>query len=104
MAHDLILDGALVAVARLVADVAVDQRVLGEHFAHQELLGKGERLNLDLGNVHELGLGVVAQVVVAKEGVAADLMRDLEWHLVPGTGGGEIHCRPSPTGCPPGLS
>ena len=82
VAHDLILDGALVAVARLVADVAVDQRVLGEHFAHQELLGKGERLNLDLGNVHELGLGVVAQVVVAEEGVAADLMRDLEWHLV----------------------
>lgn len=82
MAHDLILNGALVAVARLVADVAVDQRVLREDFAHQELLGKGKRLYLDLSNVHKFGLRVVAQVVVAEERVAADLMRDLEWHLV----------------------
>ena len=82
VAHDLVLDGALVAVARLVADVAVDQRVLREDFAHQELLGKGKRLNLNLGNVHKLSLRVVAQVVVTEERVAADLMRDLEWHLV----------------------
>ena len=42
MPHNLVLDSALVAVPGLVADVAVDERVLREHFAHQELLAQGE--------------------------------------------------------------
>lgn len=45
VAHDFVLDRALVAVARLVLDVAVDQRVLREHFAHEELLGQGKSLD-----------------------------------------------------------
>ena len=32
--HDLILDRRLVSMLRLVFDLLVDQRVLGEHLAH----------------------------------------------------------------------
>jgi len=82
--HDLILDGALVAVSGLVSDVAVDKRVLREDFAHEELLGEGERLDIVGGDVDELGLRVVAEVVVAEERVRADLVRDLIRQLVQG--------------------
>jgi len=38
MTHDLVFDGTLVAMLRLILDVLVDERVLGEYFAHKELL------------------------------------------------------------------
>ena len=69
VAHDLVLDGALVAMARLILDLSVDEGVLGEDLVHEELLGQGERLDLCLGDVHELGLRVAAQIVVAEERV-----------------------------------
>lgn len=37
VAHYFILDGALVAMLGLVLDVLVDEGVLGENLAHQEL-------------------------------------------------------------------
>ena len=62
----------------LVLDVLIDEGVLGEDLAHQELLGKGKGLNICLGNVHKLSLRVAAKIVIAEERVGADLMRDLE--------------------------
>lgn len=38
MAHDFILDGALVPMLGLVLDILVDEGILGEDLAHQELL------------------------------------------------------------------
>ena len=67
--HNFIFDRGIVAVLRIVLDLPVDLGVLGEHFAHQELLGKGECFNLCRSDVHKLSLCVVAQVVIAKEGV-----------------------------------
>ena len=67
VAHDLVLDGALVAMARLILDLTVDEGVLGEDLVHQELLGQGKGLDLGLGDVHEFSLSVAAQVVIAKE-------------------------------------
>ena len=82
VAHNLILDCTLVPVPRLVLDVTIDQRVLGEDFAHQEFLGQSKRINVSLCNVNELCLRVVAKVVVTEERVAADLMSNLERHFV----------------------
>lgn len=67
--HDLILDSTVVAVLAIVLDLTVDLRVLREDSPQQELLTQGETFNLGHGNVHELGLDVVTQVVVSKEGV-----------------------------------
>lgn len=69
VAHDLILDGRLVAMLGLVLDLLVDQWVLGEDFSHEELLGEGESLDVRNGDMDELSLCVRAQVVVAKERV-----------------------------------
>lgn len=78
VAHDFILDGALVPMLGLVLDILVDEGILGEDLAHQELLWKSKGLNVCLGNVHKLSLRVAAKIVVAEERVGADLMRDLE--------------------------
>ena len=67
---------------RLVFDLLVDERVLGKHFAHEEILGQGERFDVLDGDVHELCLSVRAQIVVAQEGFRPDLMRDLNRLLV----------------------
>ncbi len=78
MAHDFILDRALVAMLRLIFDVLVDKGVLGEDFAHEELFGQGKGLHGLLGDMNELGLGVAAQVVVSEERIRVYLMRYLE--------------------------
>lgn len=78
VAHDFILDGALVAMLGLVLDVLVDEGVLGEDLAHQELLREGKGLNICLCDMHKLGLSVAAEIVVAEERVGTNLMRDLE--------------------------
>ena len=78
VAHYLVLDSALIPMLRLILDVLVDQGVLGEHLAHEELLRQGESLHIGLGDVHELSLSVTAKVEVAKERVRVYLMRDLE--------------------------
>lgn len=80
--HDLILDRRLVAMLGLVFDLLVDERVLGEHFAHEELFGQGEGLHVLLRDVNELGLSVGAEIVVAEKGVGADLMCDFKGLLV----------------------
>lgn len=82
VAHDFILDGALVAMLRLVLDVLVDKGVLGEDLTHKELFGQGKGLHGLLGDMYELGLGVAAQIVVSEERVRVDLMRYLEWLLL----------------------
>ncbi len=82
VAHDFVLDGALVAMLRLVLDVLVDKGVLGEDFAHEELFRQGEGLHGLLSDMNELSLGVAAKVVVSKERVWVNLMRYLEWLLL----------------------
>ena len=84
VAHDLVLDGTLIPVPRFIPDVAVDQWVLREDLAHEEFLRKSKGINVGLCNVHKLSLRVVAQVVVAEEGVTADLVRNLERHFIEG--------------------
>ena len=78
MPHDLVFDRALVSMARLILDVTVDQRVLREHFAHEEFLGQGEGLNnIGDGDMDELSLCVAAKIVVSEEGVGANLVSDV---------------------------
>ena len=67
VAHDLILDRGGVAMLGLILDVTIDLRILGEDFAHEELLGEGKRVNVSLGDVHEFSLCVTAEIVVTKE-------------------------------------
>ena len=69
VAHDFVLDGALVAMARLILNLTVDEGVFGEDLVHQELLRQGKGLNLSLGDVHELSLRIAAQIVVTEERV-----------------------------------
>ena len=74
VAHDLILDCGGIAMLGLILDVTIDLRILGEHLSHEELFGEGERVNICLGDVDKFSLRVTAEVVVAKEGVCADLV------------------------------
>ena len=74
VAHDLILDRGGVAMLGLILDVTIDLRILGEHLAHQELLGEGECIDVGLSDVDEFSLRVAAEIVVTKEGVSANLV------------------------------
>ena len=49
-------------------------RILRENLAHQELLGESESFDFGESDVHELSFSVVAQVVVAEEGVGAEVV------------------------------
>ena len=69
MLHNFIFDRGVVAIFRVILDFPVDLRVLGEYFTHQELLGKSECLDFCSSDVHELSFCVIAQVVIAEEGV-----------------------------------
>ncbi len=69
MAHDFILDSALVAMLRLVLNILVDKGVLGEDLSHKELFRQGKGLHGLLGDMDELSLSVAAQVVVSEERV-----------------------------------
>lgn len=71
MLHDLVLDRGVVSVLGIILDFSVYIRILGEHLTHQELLGECESFYLCRGHMHELCLGVVAQVVVSEERVGA---------------------------------
>ena len=75
MLHDLVLNVRVVPVLAVVFDFTIDLRVLRENALHQELLRQSERFNIHEGNVHEFGLGVVAQVVVTEERVYPELVR-----------------------------
>jgi len=59
VAHDLIFNCALVTVARLISDVAVNKRIFREYLAHEELFAESERIDVSLSNVDKLGLRVV---------------------------------------------
>ena len=74
VAHDFILDRGGVAMLGLILDVTIDLRILGEHFAHEELLGEGKRIYISLSNMDKFSLSVTTEVVVTKEGVCSDLV------------------------------
>lgn len=69
MLHDLVLDGAVVAVLAIVFDLTVDLRVLREYSPQQEFLAEREAFDLGHGDVHKLCFDVVTQVVISKERV-----------------------------------
>lgn len=67
--HDFVFNGAVVAVLAVVFNFTIDVRVLWEDFARKEFLRKGKSLDFRNSHVHELGFGVVKNVVVPKEAV-----------------------------------
>lgn len=78
MFHDLVLDGGVVAVLRVVSNLTVDVRILGEDRPKQELLAQCKRLHFCQRHMHKLRLYVIAEVVVAEERIAAELVRNSE--------------------------
>ena len=67
--HDFVFNGAVVAVLAVVFNFTIDVRVLWEDFARKEFLRKGKSLDFGNSHIHELGFGVVKNVIVPKEAV-----------------------------------
>lgn len=67
--HDFVLDGRVVTVFRVILDFPVNLRVLREDLTQQELLAQSKRLHLRVSHMHKFSLDVVAQVVIAEEGI-----------------------------------
>ena len=87
MFHDLIFNGRVVAVLGIVFDLTVDVWILREDSPQQELLAQRKRFHLCQCHMHKLRLYVIAEVVVAEERIAAELVRDpepasVQWLLV----------------------
>ena len=76
MFHDFVFNGAVVAVLAVVFDFTIDVRVLWENFARKEFLRKGKSLDFRNSRVHELGFGVVENVIVPEEAVTRQIMRN----------------------------